>query len=123
MAGLDVTEILDGDPDFCDTISVIRRTQTINDRGRVEVAEVQWDIIAVVTQGAGDELDRVPEGALISSAITVHTIERLIVAQGDIDADEILFDGRRYIVTVLSDYSNFGRGFSAAVCTLKPISP
>lgn len=123
MALLDVTEILDGDPDFCDTITICRRVQTINDHGRATIAETQFDVIAVVTQGSGDELDRVPEGALVSSTITVHTIEQLIVADGDTDADEIIFGGRRYIVSVLSDYSNFGRGFSSAVCTLKPISP
>jgi len=122
MALLDVSEIL-GDPDFSDVITVYRRVQTVGANGRATVSETAKVVIAVVTQAGGDVLDRLPEGAIIEGSITVHTTEPLVVSNGSRDADEVLYAGRRYIVSSVSDYSNFGSGFTAATCTLKPISP
>ena len=70
MALIDVSELLT-DPDFTNTVTLIRRASTVNTYGENVMTETQSTITAVV-QGANTEsLERVPEGARLSDLIEI----------------------------------------------------
>jgi hypothetical protein len=125
MPLLDVTSVL-LDPDFAEPVTVLRRRENNNDYGEVEISEERIPVIGVVTSG-GSPLERRPDGQIWPYAITVHTIFRLIGPSRDGDRpaghyqpDVVLWNGARYLVHRLSDYSNFGAGFVSADCTALP---
>lgn len=121
MAQLDVSDILT-DPEFADRFTVVRNIQSINDKGRANNTENLTPARGVVTANNGMQLNRQPDGSLVSGAITIHTRYRLISGVDGRDADEVIWQDVRYTVDNVADYSHFGRGFVAASCTIKPIS-
>ncbi len=119
MPLLDVTEIL-SDPDFADTITVTRTSQTGFDHGRPIVTTQTFpNVTAVVTAGQGDILKYFPEMANIQGAILIHTTFRLTSVSETTQADVITWQGRDYQITGVNDWSTFGAGFIMAVGTLK----
>ncbi|WP_079218928.1 hypothetical protein [Herbaspirillum robiniae] len=122
MALLDVTEVL-LDPDLMDVgIVCCRQDQTVGDDGMAVNTETQTPFAGVVTSDSGDILQRIAEGSRIVGSITIHTIFRIQDGAAGRDADEVIWDGRRYTVSNVNNYSHFGRGFVAATCDLKPLS-
>jgi galactose-6-phosphate isomerase len=115
MPLIDVSDLMT-DPDFCETLTLIRRTQTVDANGRGTTTEAQSSIIGVVTSGPSDSLTRSPEYGASSRAITVHTQFRLRDTSNGLLPDKILWLGTRYIVDRVRDYSRFGAGFTAAEC-------
>lgn len=122
MPLIDVSDLL-VDPDFCEPVTIYRRVQSVDTHGRSIISETSQTILAVVTAASANTLNRAPEGTRIEGAITVHSITPLAVATGSRDADELVWKGNRYVVTMLGDYSHYGQGFTVATCTLKPLSP
>jgi hypothetical protein len=119
MPLLDVSEAFD--VLFWDTVTVIRRTTTVSQYGRVTTADTQFAMQAVVTAASPDDLSRVPEYELMNKTISIYSIERL---QGPADdglgnqtmPDLVQWHGSTYVVRMLDDYSGYGQGFIHAVC-------
>jgi len=115
LALLDVNEAFD--PLFMEPITVIRRTETINQRGRVVISEAAFSCEAVVMPASPTDLQRLPEVEWTNKAISVYSITRL---QGDTlttKPDEILWHGSHYVVNSLEDYSHWGAGFCHVIAT------
>ena len=122
MPRLDVSRVLTS-PWFQTTFTVYRSLKSVDpSNGRTTLTTTGTDIRGVVTQGAGDVLDRLGDAQKIKGAITVHSKFILAAGGGGIDADEIVWQGRRYVVEITSDYSIYGAGFSAAVCSLQALN-
>lgn len=122
MAQLDVTDIL-ADPDFMDTgLECERLTQTITGDGLAVNTPTILPFSAVVTSDKGDMLVRLATGERAEGSITVHTRFTLNDSSAGQTADIVRWRGRRYTVTLVNDYSHFGRGFVAATCDLIPLS-
>jgi hypothetical protein len=121
MPLLDVSEIL-LDPDFVDSLVCLRNTQTVGDDGIAINAQSSTPFYGVVTNNTGDLLMRMAEGSRVNGSITVHSQFNLIAGADGIDADVVTWNGRRYTVTNVADWSRFGRGFTAANCELIPLS-
>jgi len=119
MALIDVSELLT-DPDFTNTVTLIRRASTVNTHGENVMTETQSTITAVV-QGANTEsLERVPEGARLSDLIDVYYKGQLTAESPSGYADIIVWGGKRYqVFEVVEDFMNFGAGFTKAVCKLE----
>lgn len=115
---LDVSDIL-SDPDFADTFTVIRRSQTVGDDGMADGAERAIRAVGVVQPASANGLKLLPEGARVDGAIQIHTAFHLSVATDTTFADEVVYNGRRYMVTATNDFSRFGAGYIQAVCELK----
>lgn len=123
MPLLDVTDVL-YDPMFATSITVLRTTEGIDSNGRgYKGPEVSTTVVAVVIPQSGAVLQRLAEGSNISESITVYTEFRLSASVDGQSADEILWNGRRYVVKNVSDYSQYGRGFMSAVCDFKGMVP
>ena len=121
MSKIDVSDVL-LDPDFMDKGLVCERiAQTIDSHGRASNTTTNTPFTGVVTSGAGDKLNRTAEGDRTSGNITIHTRFELIAGSGSTPADVIQWQGRRYTVTLVSDWSNWGRGFYAVSCDLIPL--
>ena len=122
MALIDVSELLT-DPDFTNTVTLIRRSSTVDTYGENTMAETSSSITAVV-QGANTEsLERVPEGARLSDLIDVYYKGQLTAESPGGYADIIVWQGRRYqVFEVVEDFMNYGAGFTKAVCKLEAVN-
>lgn len=122
MALLDVSDILT-DPDFMDTGLVCERNaQTVGSNGLATNAVTLTTFAGVVTSDNGDLLDRTAGGDRIKGNMTIHTRFPLDDGSSINGADIVQWNGRRYTVTVVNDWSHFGRGFVCATCDLIPLA-
>ncbi|WP_448952134.1 hypothetical protein [Labrys neptuniae] len=115
MPLLDVSDILN-DPAFADTFTVIRPQVTIDNHGRGSANPAQIPQSGVVTAKSGINLNRTPEGQIVYGSITIHTQFRLV------EGDMLYWNGSRYTVAGVDDYSRYGGGFIAASCELLPLN-
>lgn len=118
MPLLDVSDVL-SDPLFADTATVTRTVVTVNpDTGRAIEAPTTTPISVVVTSDKGRNLQRNPEAALSEGSIIVHTTFSLTEGGNGVDADIIDWNGRKWTVVTVDDYSRYGAGFTCAMCRL-----
>lgn len=117
MALIDVTDIL-LDPDFADPITCVRAIQGVDSQGIASNYEDTDTVFyGVVTSDTGDILDRFDGGDRVKGNIIIHTMYRLRVGgEEDEQADIVEWQGKRYTVSNVNDYSHFGKGFIAATC-------
>lgn len=120
MALLDTSFLLT-DPDFVDTVTLIRRASSLSSKGRNELTETTSQIKAAVQgYGGGDFLSRMPEGARLADSITVYYKGELQAESPSGYADVIVWGGKRYLVREVSEnFMNHGDGFTKAECFLE----
>src|SRR5215467_10604432 len=127
MPTLDVNDAFD--PSFWDNMTVIRRVQVVDQKGRAQVTETAITARGVVVATSPDDLMRVPEHEMFNKSISITTPFRLqgtsIDEFGNVThPDHIIWPvGSRsslYVVRALDDYSGYGRGFVHAICTSIP---
>lgn len=120
MPSLDVTDAFDAD--FMDTISVIRRQQTVSSKGRAGTTDgTPVSTYAVVCPASGSELDRIPDYDISKKYISVVTQYRLQLAStaaggATYKNDVVQWAGTYFEVITLDDASRFGQGFVEAIC-------
>lgn len=118
MPLLDVSDIL-ADPDFADSAVVTRTTVTVDPQtGRAAGSETDTPISVVVTSDKGRNLQRNPEAAVSTGSILMHSVFRFTEGGDGLDADIVTWNGRRYTVVTVDDYSRYGAGFTCATCRL-----
>lgn len=122
MPLLDVSDVL-LDPDFVDTITVYRQAVTVGSDGRSVRVQTAFNTGAVVTPDKFSTLQRQAEGSNVSETITVTTQFSLTSLTDGYDADEILWNGKRYVVIAVGDCTRYGAGFVEASASLKGMSP
>lgn len=120
MPQLDVSEVLD-DPLFQDVFDWTVTTITVVDNGRPETTTTVFpDTVGVVQMDRGRNRDLLAEGAAIIGSIEIHTRARLSAGNDTKAADGILWDGNRYLVTHVDNYSRYGAGYICAHADLLP---
>lgn len=117
MALLDVSEVLN-DPLFQEPAVLIRRREAIGDDGLTVLTEGAKPIMVVATSGDGDMLAQTPTGRTLNSTVRFYTAEAISPGQSEQSADVVLWRGRRYVAISVSDWSNWGAGFTSASCQL-----
>lgn len=120
MPLLDVSDIL-FDPDFCEAaaISCLHVSDGTGNNGRAQPVETPFTITGNVQPGDGDSLQLLPEAERVAGSIVVFTPDRLNVATPGQAADVVLWQGNRYMVRTIADYSNYGAGYIEALCILE----
>jgi len=123
MAQVDVSDILT-DPDFLDTVTLIRRTpEVVSSVGRASFVETSSQVYMCVQGRKAETLTREPNDAWLTDAIDVYYAGVLYGAAPGGYADVIVWRGKRYQVeAVVENYSNYGAGWTHAVCRLEPVS-
>ncbi|MGO4171559.1 hypothetical protein [Bosea sp. TAF32] len=118
MPLLDVSDVL-SDPDFADGATITRTVVTVDpETGRTIETPTTTPISVVVTSDKGRNLQRNPEAALSEGSIIVHTTFTLTEGGNGVDADIIDWNGRKWTVVTVDDYSRYGAGFTCAMCRL-----
>ena len=119
---LDVSDILT-DPDFVDSSLIcLRQVQTVGSNGLAVNVEKKINFSGVVTSDSGARLVRTPTGERIQDNMTIHTQFVLTDGARGLSADVVVWNGQRYTVAMVNDYSTYGRGFIVASCDLIPFS-
>jgi hypothetical protein len=118
MPAIDVTDNL-FDPDFCELLEIERRVEIIGQNGR---ATRQKSIVSpapagVVTTASGDKRIVGSDTQFRTNSIRVASIFRLRGPGPGVDPDIVIWHGNRYVVVQVDDNSNFGLGFTNALCT------
>lgn len=110
---LDVSALLD-DKAFCAPFTVLRKTESVNDKGRAEYVDASMPMIGVVQPASARELDRLPEGERDKETLTVYTRQPLRVgnlADGT-SADCVVYNGARYTVAAVETWSGYTRALA-----------
>ena len=120
MATLDVNDAFD--PSFWTDITVLRRGIQVDAHGRGEVTETSMPTRAVVIAASPNDLNRLPEAEIQQKTISVYAPFRFQGAAVDsfgneMHPDMILWNGGTFLVRLLDDFSNYGRGFTHAIAT------
>lgn len=115
---IDVSDLL-LDPDFAQQLTVYTRSATVNQYGENELTETTKIITASVQAGDGEMLNRLPHGAQLRDWITVYSKYHFTTDGSGRYADIVLWEGKRYNVQLLTDYSNWGDGYTMADCLLE----
>lgn len=122
MPLLDCSDVL-LDPDFCDrTLVCERNTSATDNNGRGYIKTETIPFSGVVTSDKGELLQRGVVGQHVTDNITVITRFRLRDGGSDADADVVRWNGKRYTVTKVNDYSTYGIGFTENGCEMIPLS-
>lgn len=111
---IDFDDVLN-DPELgAQTLSLLRVSQTVNGKGRAVNVETPTTICGIVTQDKGAILERVEGSSYITGSILVTTAAPLRALGDGIEADIIVWRGKRYAVNTVSDYT--AHGVNWAVC-------
>jgi len=113
MPLVDVSEVIT-DPDFNQTFTVYRKKGTWNN-GRFVVTENSFTANGIIISQSNEELDITPQGALISSQISIWTYSLLYVTSqdgtpqtDDYLSDEVEYKGQRYLITAARNMIDYG---------------
>ena len=121
MAQLDVTEILN-DPMLVSTFGVIRAGQIVGNDGRASAANNNpKQIYGVVTPASARSLEMLPDMTNVHGSIEIYTKFRLEGPSRTTQPDTIQWQDNIYTVVSVRSYTNYGRGFTVAVCQLKDL--
>jgi hypothetical protein len=122
MALIDVSFLME-DIDFTDEVTLIRRSQVINNFGEMVLTEFPSQITAVVqsTNQGPNSLLRFKEASYISDSIQVYYKGELFTQSGPTGyCDVIFWRGYRFLVKFVEEtFLNWGRGFTKAICFLE----
>lgn len=123
MANIDVSDIL-LDPDFTNEMSLIRRSASISSKGRNTLVEAEPLTITACMQNVDTEtLEKYPDLALLSDKISVWYKGTLTAESVNGYSDIIVFGSTRYYVKYVDeDYTNFGQGWTKAVCVMEKVN-
>lgn len=115
MADIDVDELF-SDPDFADAIIRIVRASTINSRGQNVLSESQTPTVGSIQPASNKVIQRLPEQLRVAD-MKSFWIKGPITATAPGEYSDILVqNGIRYQVQYVSDWSNWGEGYSEGVC-------
>lgn len=110
MPGLDVSFMV-VDPMLSTTVSIKRRAQTVDAKGRAtNTPTLIPDVVGVLTQREPSDLERAADGDVVMNRITFCTKMQIYDALSGFAPDVIVWKGMDYLVTQSLPYSEFGAG-------------
>lgn len=115
MADLDVSEILD-DPDFVDMVSVVRRSQVVDEHGRATTSSTTIKGVGMAISPTGrNDVERLDDSQKQLRSIKAVTRFQLQGPTIGMHADMVAWQGSMYLVAIVDPYSHFGGGFVEAI--------
>ena len=119
MPFVDVANDLLRDPDFAQTLQVVRQVQTVDGNGMTQITPtpVSPAPIGVVVPGVPSDvvLDADYEHNL--SDISVYAADfRFLGPTASTQPDQVIWQGVTYLVKAVVDFTQFGAGYSLAIC-------
>lgn len=123
MADLDVNEVIE-DPLFTSEVTLIATAESADAYGNPLWTDgAEATVQAVVTSDMRNML-RITDDLRVDGMILVRfPTEDAPTGFTGTGYDAVMWQGRRYVVKDVADYSQFGRGFYRMVCHPAEISP
>jgi hypothetical protein len=124
MALISVVELL-SDPDFVDTVTVLRNIEVVGDDGVATYQQQAINILASIQSASGDELDMLPDGSRTGGTYEVITTFPLTCATEGTKADTVIWRGIEHVVISIGRFGNFAgnAGHYEGIMAIKTISP
>jgi hypothetical protein len=122
MPFLDVSSLL-LDPDFAQRLTIERRTDQVGANGRtVQTPQIITPkpigvVLPVDTAIGGNALERNPDEQHRGAALEIITKFRLQGPAPGFQPDVLVYEGNRYIITIVNTLSKYGAGFIRAECS------
>jgi hypothetical protein len=122
MPLLDVSSLL-LDPDFAQPLTIERRTEVVGSNGRATITSQivlpapYGVILPVDTAIGGNALERGPDEQHRGAALEVITRFRLQGPSPSFQPDVIVYEGNRYVITIVNTLTKYGAGFIRAECS------
>jgi hypothetical protein len=123
MADLDVNEVIE-DPLFTSEVKLISVDEQSDGYGNPEWSDYSEATIQAVVTSDMKNMNRIPDELRVDGMILVRfPTEDAPTGFTGTGYDAVMWNGRRYVVKDVADYSQFGRGFYRMVCHPAEISP
>lgn len=110
MALIDVSD-LTLDPDFCDSILVIRRETKPNNFGQSVFTERKISAYGSVQSLSDKDIGMLPEGITSMTTRKIITNKELFPMNANGTNDKVIWKKSTYTVMGMKDWSNYGAGF------------
>lgn len=117
MANIDVSFLLT-DPDFCDPMTVITRFSQVSSSGELKLSEkvCQVESVGSVQPLTGREIEKIPELLRVDNSFEFWFKGVVITTGAGKYSSIILYQGMRYQIRSVDEWSNFGEGFCSGLC-------
>lgn len=115
MAKIDVSELL-VDPDFVDRMTIITRTPFVNSKGENEIKECPLVSVGSVQPASGRTIAKLPEEFRVANISSFWFKGKIITSAPGKYSSILVFNGQRYQVQTVFDWTNFGAGWCEGTC-------
>ncbi len=122
MANIDVTELM-SDPDFVDDMKVVTRVPRVNNLGENTFQEQTFSTFGSVQPADAKTVDKLPDELRVEDLSSFWFKGEIIASKPARYSTVLIFKGQRYQVKKVSDWSNFGRGYTQGVCVAEAPAP
>ena len=118
MPLLDVSDILSDPMIGGEVLTIQRRAETVDQKGRSQVAPITVTPAPVgnVQPASGGVLVRNAAGQYLPKVIEVFTVFRLRSESPAFQPDTVIWNGNPYVVKLVDDWSRYGAGYIRAEC-------
>jgi hypothetical protein len=113
---IDVSDLL-LDPDFVETIQLLRRAEVIGANGRMTTTNTSHNIIASVQPQTDQPMIRGPDQQNLPQLIAVITKFRLRGISPGFQPDLVLWNDTTFVVNKVYNWSHYGAGFVKGECS------
>lgn len=115
MGQVDVSSIL-ADPEMVDPIVHIHRKSWVNEYGENVLTEQGFPTYGSVQPASGKTLMRLPELYRVVNVMSFWLRGKIITDGSSKYPDLLVFNGQRYAVQVVFDWTNWGDGWCEGTC-------
>lgn len=119
---IDVTDLLT-DPDFVGPILHISRIPRINSLGEQVLVECTAKTVGSVQPIDSAKIERIPEAQRVTNMMTFFMKGKIVTSLPGKYSDILVFEGQRYQVKTVDDWSSWGAGFCEGMCIAEVPSP
>lgn len=121
MSRVDVSDII-LDSDFVGEMKIVRREARTNSRGENVNTEVCVDTFGTIQPASGKAVQRLPEALRNANYRSFWVQGKITEASEGRYTDILVFEGERYQVTLVMDWSAWGGGWSEGLCVAEKIT-
>jgi len=122
MGTIDVTDLL-ADPDFVDSMTVITRYPIINSLGENILRETRFDTVGSIQPADYEEIQKVPDALRVANMMVFYFKGKIDTSSPGKYSSVLVFQGQRYQIKTVADYSNWGAGYSEGTCVAEVPAP
>jgi hypothetical protein len=115
MGQIDVTDVL-ADPDMVDPVVLTHRIPTVDNYGSNQLTEEAVNTFGSVQSVSGKTLARLPDEYRVANVMSFWIRGKIIADGKNRYPDLICFNGERYAVQAVFDWTNWGAGWCEGTC-------